>query len=63
MSTTLQKFILATVTTTPEKVPSGTSVFYCKTDEELQKICANLEAILDGIAHEIDHGLFIIVKH
>ncbi|BCB04544.1 capping complex subunit for YIEGIA [Bacillus sp. KH172YL63] len=63
MSTTIQKFILATVTTTKEKVLGGTSVYYCQTDEECQKICANLEAILDGIAHEIDDGLFIIVKH
>ncbi|MGR3764845.1 MULTISPECIES: capping complex subunit for YIEGIA [Bacillaceae] len=63
MSTTIQKFILAAVTTSPERVPSGTAVFHCKTEEELQKICANLEAILDGIAHELDPGLFIIVKH
>jgi ribosomal protein L34E len=63
LSTTIQKFILAAVTTSPEKVPSGTTVFHCKTEEELQKICANLEAILDGIAHELDDGLFVIVKH
>ena len=60
---TLDKFILAAVTTYPEKVPSGTAVFYCKTKEQLEKVSANLEAILDGIAHEIDDGLFIIVKH
>jgi hypothetical protein len=63
LNATIQKFILAAVTTSPDKVPSGTAVFHCKTEEELQKICANLEAILDGIAHELDHGLFIIVKH
>ncbi len=63
MMSTIEKFILAAVTTSPDKVPSGTAVFYCRTEEELQRICANLEAILDGIAHEIDKGLFIIVKH
>jgi hypothetical protein len=63
LSTTIQKFILAAVTTSPERVPSGTAVFHCKSEEELQRICANLEAILDGIAHELDPGLFIIVKH
>ncbi|MEL3974215.1 hypothetical protein AAEO50_18165 [Rossellomorea oryzaecorticis] len=63
MSTTIQKFILAAATTSPERVPSGTAVFHCKSEEELQRICANLEAILDGIAHELDPGLFIIVKH
>jgi hypothetical protein len=60
---TLDKFILAAVTIHPEKVPSGTAVFHCQTTEQLEKISANLEAILDGIAHEIDDGLFIIVKH
>jgi hypothetical protein len=59
----IEKYILAAVTTSPERVPSGAAVFHCKTEEELQKICANLEAILDGIAHELDPGLFIIVKH
>ncbi|MEW4218839.1 capping complex subunit for YIEGIA [Rossellomorea marisflavi] len=63
MSTVIQKFILAAVTTSPERVPSGTAVFHCKTIEELEKVCNNLEAILDGIAHELDEGLFIIVKH
>ncbi|WP_409251190.1 capping complex subunit for YIEGIA [Bacillus sp. SCS-153A] len=60
---TVDKFILAAVTTFPEKVPSGTAVFHCQTQEQLEKVSANLEAILDGIAHEIDDGLFIIVRH
>ncbi|MGD6803360.1 hypothetical protein FZC79_06075 [Rossellomorea vietnamensis] len=60
---TVDKFILAAVTTYPEKVPSGTAVFHCRTQEELLKVSANLEAILDGIAHELDDGLFIIVRH
>ncbi|MGF2616878.1 hypothetical protein FZC84_03400 [Rossellomorea vietnamensis] len=59
----VDKFILAAVTTYPEKCPSGTAVFHCRTQEELLKISANLEAILDGIAHELDEGLFIIVRH
>jgi hypothetical protein len=63
MSVKLEKYILAALTTHPEKVPSGTTVFHCKTQEELEKIAANLEAILDGIAHELDEGLFVIVKH
>ncbi|RIW33162.1 hypothetical protein D3H55_12320 [Bacillus salacetis] len=60
---TVDKFILAAVTTYPEKIPSGTAVFHCKTQKELEKVSANLEAILDGIAHELDDGLFIIVRH
>ncbi|OEH93468.1 capping complex subunit for YIEGIA [Bacillus solimangrovi] len=59
----LQKYILATITTTPEKVGSGPSVFICNTDEEMETISANLEAILDGIAHQLTKDLYIIVKH
>ncbi|KUP06587.1 hypothetical protein Q73_08225 [Bacillus coahuilensis m2-6] len=60
---TLDKYILAAITTNKEKVPSGTCVFYCESDEELQSISANLEAILDGIAHRLTKELYIIVKH
>ncbi len=59
----LEKFILAAITTNPEKAPSGTAVFHCDSKEEMEKIAANLEAILDGIAHLLTEDLYIIVKH
>ncbi|RSD26487.1 capping complex subunit for YIEGIA [Mesobacillus subterraneus] len=59
----LEKFVLAAVTTNPKKVPSGTAVFHCDSKEEMETVAANLEAILDGIAHALTEELLIIVKH
>jgi hypothetical protein len=59
----LEKYILAVVTTKPEKVPVGGYVFQCKTIEEMDYFAANLEAILDGIAHKLSEDIYIIVKH
>ncbi|PLR99757.1 capping complex subunit for YIEGIA [Bacillus sp. T33-2] len=60
---TLEKFILAAITTNPKKVPAGTAVFYCDSKKEMEQIAASLEAILDGIAHSLTEELFVIVKH
>jgi len=59
----IEKMILATITTNPKKVPSGVAVFHCDTKDEMYTIAKNLEAILDGIAHELTEELFVIVKH
>ncbi|KHF30665.1 hypothetical protein LR68_00616 [Anoxybacillus sp. BCO1] len=54
--------ILAVITTSPHKVAGGVT-FVCENNEEMQRIAANLEAILDGIAHALSDDLLIIVKH
>lgn len=59
----LEKYILATITTNPNKVPAGATVFHCASKEEMEKITANLEAILDGIAHALTDEIYVIVKH
>lgn len=59
----LEKYILAVVTTDVNKVHSGAPIFICDSKKELESISINLEAILDGIAHELATGLVIIVKH
>lgn len=59
----MEKYILAIVTTNPQKSPSGTAVFHCDSDEEMNIIAANLEAILDGIAHKLTDELYVVVKH
>lgn len=41
----------------------GAPIFHCQDFDELQKTAANLEAILDGIAHALSDEVFIIVKH
>ncbi|HAQ08426.1 MAG TPA: hypothetical protein DCR24_13250 [Bacillus bacterium] len=59
----LEKFILAVITTNPKKAPVGTAVFHCDSKEEMEAVAANLEAILDGIAHALTEELYVIVKH
>ncbi|ALC81430.1 MULTISPECIES: capping complex subunit for YIEGIA [Bacillus] len=63
MSESLEKYILAVVTTNHKRVIGGTAVFFCENDEEMALYAKNLEAILDGIAHGIGDDLFLIVKH
>lgn len=61
----IEKFILASITmdTSTVNVSGGTPVFTCSSKAEMDTVAANLEAILDGIAHEISENLYIIVKH
>jgi hypothetical protein len=60
---TIDKFILAVITTNPKKAPVASAVFHCDSKEEMESVAANLEAILDGIAHALTDELYIIVKH
>ncbi|WP_458412679.1 capping complex subunit for YIEGIA [Schinkia sp. CFF1] len=59
----LGNFILAVITTNPNKVAGGTAIFTCSTVEEMESISGSLEAILDGVAHRLSDDLYIIVKH
>ncbi|MET3696127.1 hypothetical protein SAMN05877753_102340 [Bacillus oleivorans] len=60
---TIEKFILAAITTNPKKAPSGVAVFHCDNKDELLTVARNLEAILDGIAHSLTEELYIVVRH
>lgn len=59
----IEKFVLAVITTNPNKVGGGAPVFKCDSKQELEEVAGNLEAILDGIAHQLSEEVFIIVKH
>ena len=59
----LEKYVLAIITTNPSKVTGGTAIFTCETKQEMEHVAANLEAILDGIAHALSEELYVIVKH
>ncbi len=63
MGTTLEKIILAVVTIHRDKVGGGAPVFYAKDEDEMQQISFQLEKILDGMAHDLQNGTMIIVKH
>ncbi len=60
---TVEKAILAVLTTNPKKAPTGVALFHCDNQEEMETIGAKLEAILDGIAHSLTEEIMIIVKH
>ena len=59
----IEKAILAVVTTNNTKITGGAPIFICESKNELQTICAKLEAITDGIAHALSEELYIVVKH
>ncbi|GAB3791812.1 capping complex subunit for YIEGIA [Virgibacillus kimchii] len=59
----LEKAILAVITTNESKIAGGAPIFLCEDEKEAEYVSANLEAILDGIAHALSDELYIIVKH
>lgn len=59
----MEKYILAVITTNSTKIAGGAPIFTCDTKAEMEFVAANLEAILDGIAHGLGEELYIIVKH
>ncbi|BCJ85368.1 capping complex subunit for YIEGIA [Effusibacillus dendaii] len=63
MGTTIENLILAVITTSRDKVGGGSPIFYAVDEQELQSLSFTLEKILDGIAHEVNPNLFIIVRH
>ncbi|MBA4495619.1 hypothetical protein ACFO25_02835 [Paenactinomyces guangxiensis] len=63
MGTTIEKLILAIVTTKPDHIAGGAPVFVADTKEEFTRKAFVLEKILDGMAHEVDPHTMIIVRH
>lgn len=64
MGTTIEKAILAVITINNEQVNGGGApIFVAKSQEELQRTAFLLEKILDGIAHDLENGSMIIVRH
>ncbi|RBW70295.1 capping complex subunit for YIEGIA [Bacillus taeanensis] len=59
----MKKCILAVITADPSKVTGSKAVFICKDRKEMDKVAAELEAILDGISHLLSNDMYIIVKH
>ena len=63
MGTSLEKTILAVVTTDREQVGGGAPIFYAQTPEELQQLSFTIEKILDAMAHTLTEKTIILVKH
>lgn len=65
MGITIEKAILAIVVLEKEKVISGggAPIFVVDSKEKQQRTAFLLEKILDGMAHDLENGVIIIVKH
>jgi hypothetical protein len=65
LRTALVKTILAVVAlqgdTTVEA--GGTVVFYARDREEQEKMATTLSRITEGVVHQLENGLKILVKH
>nr|WP_156807504.1 hypothetical protein [Effusibacillus pohliae] len=59
----MENMILAIITTSPDTVGGGSPIFYAKDRQELQATAFTLEKILDGMAHEVNPQIMIIVRH
>jgi len=55
--------ILAVVTTDTKKAGGGAPIFFAGSDEECDGMAQSLSNILDGMAHCLENGTYIIVHH
>lgn len=55
--------ILAVITKEKENVGGGAPIFVVEDDDAQQKIALYLSRILQGVAHDLENGTFIIVRH
>ena len=61
--TSLTHCILAAVCLDKDKVGGACPVFIAASQEEQQKTSMLLARIMGGIVHDLENGVFIIVKH
>lgn len=63
MQVSIGKVILAAVALEPDKVAGSIPTFLVNETEEQQKIAQYLGRILEGVVHDLENGVLIIVKH
>ena len=63
MGIALEDCILAAVSTELDKVRGSCPLFLAGNPEEQQRISLLLARILGGIVHDLENGVYIIVKH
>lgn len=63
MSQSLEKYILAVITSDRQAVGGGAPIFYADSHQGVQQMAFTLEKIMDGVAHELRPDTLIIVKH
>ncbi len=63
MEVSISKMILAAVTLDKELVVGGVPIFFARDEEEQDKIALYLGRSLEGVVHDLENGVFIVVKH
>ncbi|MGB4563734.1 MAG: hypothetical protein WBJ00_02995 [Dethiobacteria bacterium] len=64
METSLSKYILAIITREAGLVSGGGApVFMARDKEEQEKIALYLTRITGGVIHDLENGVYILVKH
>lgn len=55
--------ILAIVTRTEDVVSGGVPVFWAKDDNEMEKLARYISKVLNATTHDLENGIYIIVRH
>jgi len=63
MDVTLEDYILAAVAADPDKVKGNCPLFIAGDAEEQQRTSLLLARILGGVVHDLENGVYIIVRH
>lgn len=64
MDITLKKEIVAIVTLDPKSIiSSGIPVFLAKDNEQLERISLLISRVTNTVAHDLENGVWILVRH
>ncbi|MEW5784759.1 MAG: hypothetical protein AB1767_06770 [Bacillota bacterium] len=64
METSISKYILAVIARDPGLIAGGGApVFIARDQVEQDRIATYLARITEGIVHDLENGLYILVKH
>ncbi len=64
MGISINQTILAVVTLSLELVEGGGApIFFARDRPELDRISAYLSRITGGVAHDLENGVYILVRH
>lgn len=55
--------VLAVITIHSDKVGGQAPIFYAEDQEEMEKLATYLSRIFMAAIHDLDNGVYIIVKH
>lgn len=63
MEVAIKEEILAVVTAYPDKIKGNVAVFVTENEKESEHLALLLSRILKAMAHDLENGVYIIVKH